>query len=190
MPEPITQLLQRWRGGDEKAGAALFAAVYQDLRRIASRSMRGERSGHTLQPTALVHELYLRMIGGLEVDWRDRAHFLAVAACQTRRMLVEHARKRSSRMLKVSLEEGGQFAEPADRDVIEVDSALEELRKVDERAAGVIELRFFGGLTEREIALALGVSETTVKRDWTFGRAWLLDYLRGSPPGQEEKTPR
>jgi RNA polymerase sigma factor (TIGR02999 family) len=182
MPEPITQLLQRWRGGDQRAGTILFDAMYHDLRRIAASSMRGERSGHTLQPTAMVHELYLRMIGGFEVDWRDRAHFLAVAARQVRRMLVEHARKRSSRMVKVSLAESGETPAPADRDVIEVDLGLDELRKVDERAARVIELRFFGGLTESEVAVALNISETTVKRDWTFGRAWLLDYLRGPGP--------
>jgi RNA polymerase sigma factor (TIGR02999 family) len=179
MQEPITHILRRWRDGDEKAGPVLFEAMYEDLRRIASREMRGERTGHTLQPTALVHELFLRMMGGLEVDWQDRAHFLAVAARQARRFLVEHARKRSSRMVKVSLSEEREIPDAADRDVIEVDQGIDELRKADQRAANVIELRYFGGLTEREIAAALNISETTVKRDWTFGRAWLLDYLRG-----------
>ena len=176
MPEPITQILRRWREGDEAAGAVLFEAMYPDLRRIASNAMRDERTGHTLQPTALVHELYLRMVGGLEIDWQDRAHFFALAARQTRRILIEHARRRSSGMVKVSLSE---TPEAADRDVIEVDLGIDELRKADERAANVIELRYFGGLTEREIAAALNISETTVKRDWAFGRAWLLDYLRG-----------
>jgi RNA polymerase sigma factor (TIGR02999 family) len=178
MPEPITQLLRRWRQGDQAAAPVLFDAMYRDLRRIAARSMRGERTGHTLQPTALVHELFLRMAAGLEVDWQDRAHFLAMAARQARRILVEHARKRSSQMLKVSLTAELDMAEAADRDVIQVDQGLDELRKVHERAAAVIELRYFGGLTEREIAAALDISETTVKRDWTFARAWLLNYLR------------
>jgi RNA polymerase sigma factor (TIGR02999 family) len=187
MPGFITQLLLRWRGGDAEAGAELFEAMYQELHRIAARSMSGERSGHTLQPTALVHELYLRMIAGSEVEWNNRAHFLAIAARQARRLLVEHARKRSSQMIRVVAGEGFDLPALADRDVIQVDEALEELRKVDCRAAGVIELRFFGGLKEDETAAALNISTTTVKRDWAFGRAWLLDYLRGRP--KEGETP-
>jgi DNA-directed RNA polymerase specialized sigma24 family protein len=120
-----------------------------------------ERSGHTLQPTALVHELYLRMIGGSPVDWQNRAHFLAVAAR--------------------NFEAGFEPSRAVDRDVLEVDRGLDELEKVDERAADVIELRFFGGLMEAKTAEVLGTSESTVKPDWTFGRAWLLDYLRGEP---------
>jgi len=188
MPQPITLLLKRWRGGDEAAGAELFDAMYRDLRRIAARSMREERSGHTLQPTALVHELYLRMIGNAAVDWQNRAHFLAVAARNLRRILVEHARKRSSQVMRVPIDDAGAPADPADRDVIEVDRGLDELKRVDDRAAAVIELRFFGGLTEAETAVAMGVSESTVKRDWVFGRAWLLDYLRGAAnqrPGRD-----
>ena len=163
-----------------------------ELHRIAARHMRSERQDHTLQPTALVSELFLRLNSG-KVDWKDRAHFLAVAARQSRFILVDHARKRSSNAVKVALGEGFDLADASDRDVMAVDEGLAELQKVDERSAQVIEMRFFGGLQEEEIGEALGISVSTVKRDWVFGRAWLIDYLKrgsggSSAPGKPEAT--
>jgi RNA polymerase sigma factor (TIGR02999 family) len=187
MARDVTGLLVKWRGGDREAAAKLFEAMYGELHRIAARFMRGERSGHTLQPTALVHELYLRLLSGSPVEWQDRAHFLAVAARQARRLLVEHARRRSSSAVKVPVGEGFDLPALADRDVLAVDEALDELRKVDERVASVIELRFFGGLEEDEVAAVLAISASTVKRDWTYGRAWLIDFLRGDG---DSRSPR
>jgi RNA polymerase sigma-70 factor, ECF subfamily len=175
--DDITQLLIRWRGGDGQAGEDLFRDVYDELHRIAVRHMSRERDDHTLQPTALVSELFLHLNSG-QVDWKDRAHFLAAAARHARFILVDHSRKRSSKVLKVQVDEGIELPSLSDRDVVAVDDGLNELQKEDARAAMVIEMRFFGGMKDDEIAEALQISRSTVKRDWVFGRAWLLDYLR------------
>lgn len=154
--------------------------MYAELHRIAEIQMSRERSGHTLRPTALVNELYLRMIRGVNVDWHDRAHFCAVAAQNIRRILVEHARKLQAARrngIKVPLEEIFELGAEPDQDILRVDEALDALGKVDERAARGIEMRYFGGLTEEEIGAALAISVSTVKRDFTFGRAWMLKYL-------------
>jgi RNA polymerase sigma factor (TIGR02999 family) len=175
-------LLLNWRRGDQAAAEKLLETIYDQLRRMAQRHMRDERRGHTLQPTALVHELYLKLFQGEPVDWQNRAHFFAVAAQQLRRIVVNHARdrqaqKRGGKRLKVSLSEVNGLAQPQDQDLLELDEALSRLEEVDARAARVIELRFFAGLTEVEAAEALDISLATLKRDWAFGRAWLLRHL-------------
>ena len=186
---PITEHLARWRLGDERARDELFAAVYPQLERIAARFLRRERGGHTLEPSSLVNELAVRLLAGEALSYADRAHFLAVAAQTLRRILIDHARgkgavKRGGSPQKVSLSaiDGLVFTEP-NEDAIELERALTRLEQVDPRAARVVELRFFGGMEEQEVAEVLGVSTVTVKRDWKSARAWLIARLReGSEP--------
>ena len=193
MPAPqeehITDLLRLMSKGDSAAEARLLGLLYGELRRLAAGCLRGERSDHTLQPTALVNEAYLRLLGQRGKDWQNRGHFMAVAAQVMRRVLVDHARARNSQKRagqagKVSLEEGVIVANDcwAD-DFIDLDAALQKLATLDPRQAQIIELRFFAGMTEAEIADVLGVSERTVKRDWNTGRAWLYGELRKNPKG-------
>jgi RNA polymerase sigma factor (TIGR02999 family) len=185
MPEDaptITGWLVEWRQGSREAGDRLFAASYQELRHLAAWHLRKERPGHTLQPTALVHELYVRLFAGEPVEWQNRAHFFAVAARQLRRLLIEHARarlaeKRGGGHVRLSLSEVGGLAAHREEDLIELDEALNRLEELDPRSARVVELRFFGGLTEQEAAEAIGISVATLKRDWDFARAWLLSQL-------------
>jgi RNA polymerase sigma factor (TIGR02999 family) len=158
--------------------------VYVELRRLAASYMRRERRDHTLEPTALIHEAYLRLTTGAEIDWQNRGHFLAVFAQQMRRVLVDHARssrsaKRGGMLHKHSLTEADAAAAPfGSVDVIALDEALARLAALDPRAAQVVELRYFGGLTEREAAATLQISTATLKRDWDFARTWLLSRLR------------
>ena len=178
----VSQLLLAWRGGDRGALDRLIPLVHAELRRMAEQCMRGERAGHTLQPTALVNEAYLRLIGS-SVAWQDRAHFFAVAATTMRRVLVDHARargrlKRAAR--PVSLEDSILVAPDRADDLLVVDDALERLAVRDARAAQVVELHYFGGLTYEETAEALAVSAATVDRDLRFARAWLHRELLGS----------
>ena len=176
----ITELLRKWRAGDQGAGELVMEEMYSKLYRIANQQMGLERQEHTLQPTALVNELYLRMVRGSGADWQDRAHFLAVAARQLRRILVDHARRRGALRrfgVRVALEDA-EVAVGQDEDVIDIDLALDELTKLDERVAKVIECRYFGGLTEEETGVALEISEATVRRYQTFGHAWILRKLR------------
>ena len=181
-PPPITGLLRSWRAGDAEAGQQLMVRAYQDLRRLAAAQLRGERPGHTLQATALVHELYLRLFSGDPPAWEDRAHFLATAARQLRHLVIDHARRRNAR------KRGGPNARadvdllsiaevPLDGRVLELDEALSALEQLEPRAASVVELRFFGGLDEKEISAAVGISVATVKRDWTFARSWLQVHM-------------
>lgn len=175
----VTVLLRKWRQGDSGAGNQVMAQMYDQLYRMAGHQMGLERKEHTLQATALVNELYLRMVRGNHVDWQDRAHFLAVAARQLRRILVDHARKKNAARrsgVRVTVDDV-DIPIAADQDVLDVDLALEELSKVDERVMKVIECRYFGGLSEAETAAALGVSAATVRRDQTFGRAWIQRKL-------------
>jgi RNA polymerase sigma factor (TIGR02999 family) len=156
--------------------------VYRELHRMASREMRRERSEHTLQTTALVHEVYLRLCGAEPIQWKDRTHFFAVAAQQLRRVLVDHARrvrseKRGGGKIAATLFESDGAAWQLDERVVAVDEALSRLETLDPRAAKVIELRFFGGLSETEAADALDISLTTLKRDWDFARSWLATQL-------------
>ena len=179
---PLTTLLQDWRAGNRAAGDQLALMLYDELRLLAGRYLRQERPGHTLQATALVHELYLRLFSTKGVTWHNRAHFFAVAAQALRRILIDHARtqqadKRGGKQVKLSLTAAEGWSESRDEDIMAIDAALQELARLEPRAAQVVELRFFGGLTEDEVAAVLAVSTITVKRDWKFARAWLLSRL-------------
>jgi len=178
----LTLWLVEWRNGDRQAGDRLFAAAYQELRRLAAWQLQGERPGHTLQPTALVNELYVKFFSGQTLDWQNRAHFFAVAAQQLRRTLIDHARarladKREGGRMRLSLTEASGLAAPREEDLIELDEALSRLEELDPRAARVVELRYFGGLTEKEAAEVIGIGAATLKRDWRFARAWLTSQL-------------
>ena len=179
----VTVLLQAW-GIDTAAREQVFEALYGDLRRRAARHIRRERAGHTLSPTALVHEGYLRM-SRQAGPWRNREQFLAVASRVMRRILVDWARARQAgkRAAPVQVEAGGLGAGGPDAvDLIDLDDALAALGAEDERAMRLVELRFFGGLTHEEAAAALGVSTATAARDWTYARAWLFRRLRTNAP--------
>lgn len=181
-PGSLTTLLVHVR--EKRPGAAdqLMAIVYKDLRRLAAHQFRGEAQGHTLQPTAVANELYLRLFADQNVALQDRAHFFAVAAQQIRRILVDHARarrtnKRGGGRARVTMVELAAPGLPATEDLIAVHEALGRLEQLDGRAAQVVELRFFGGLEEKEAAEVLGISLATLKRDWVFARAWLSKEL-------------
>ena len=177
----VTALLSRWQRGEEDAVDALFSAVYDELRRIARGSMRGERS-ITLQPTVLVHEAYVRLIGQRSVEWNNRAHFFAVALQMMRRIVVDHVRRRQAEKrgggaVTISLDSSVDAAAAAELDVLGVDEAITDLAAIAPRQARIIELRFFGGLTIEDTARVLDVSPITVKREWRLARAWLLSRL-------------
>lgn len=177
----ITRLLHRWRQGDKVAANQLMELVYSDLHRIAAREMRREYGEHTLQTTAVLHEAYLRLFRSEPIEWQDRAHFFAVAARQLRRVLLDHARranseKREGRMVKLSLMES-DLPVDVDQRLLNLDQALVRLEKLDPRAANIVELRYFGGLTEAEAAEVVGISVATVKRDWDFAKTWLAAQL-------------
>jgi RNA polymerase sigma factor (TIGR02999 family) len=180
----ITRLLNATASGDTSAQAELADAVYQELHRLASFYMRREqRPDHTLQPTALVNEAYLLLIGDKPVNWDNRAHFYSAAAKTMRRILIDHARshraaKRSGRLERVELDDGVIAVEENANELLELNAALDRLAMLDERQARVVELRFFGGLTVEETAKVARVSEKTVKRDWALARAWLENELR------------
>jgi RNA polymerase sigma factor (TIGR02999 family) len=181
-PGSVTGLLLAWREGDDAALEQLVPLVHQELHRIARGCMRGERTGHSLQATALVNEAYLRLIGAQQVDWQNRVHFLAVSARLMRRILVDFARKkkyqkRGGGAQDVTLDEALIVVEPG-RDLLALDEALDALAKMDERKAKVVEMRYFGGLTVEETAIALGVSPDTVMRDWRLAKAWLLELRK------------
>ena len=176
----VTRWLEQWRGGDTEAMERLTAALYGELRRLAHYQMRRERQGHVLQTTALVHEAYLRLVN-LEMPWRDRAHFLRVAARQMRRILVDDARqrlaaKRGGGGHDLPLDTVTVAAEPS-FEILALDDALERLAQHDRRKARVVELRFFGGLKLEEIAGVIGVSRATVERDLTMAKAWLKSAM-------------
>jgi RNA polymerase sigma factor (TIGR02999 family) len=175
-PEDVTTLLRAWRAGDAAARDRLLERVYADLKRIAAAQMRGERPGHTLEPTALVHESFLRLIGQAAVDWRDRAHFFGLAAAMMRRVLVDHARRRLARKRRPDeLPPPLTIAGPERPavELLDLDRALGRLAAESTRAAQVVEMRYFAGLEIEEVADCLGVSPATVKRDWDFARAWI-----------------
>jgi RNA polymerase sigma factor (TIGR02999 family) len=179
----ITRLLQQMARGDRAAEAELMPLVYAELRRLARSVISGERPHHTLQTTALVHEAYLRLIGGGEVDLTSRGHFFAIAASTMRRILIDHARarrsaKRGGSVAKVDIEHVVLGTEESWDQILAVHSALDRLAAIDDRAAKVVELRFFAGLETEEAARVLGVSDRTVKRDWQFAQAWLYSELR------------
>ena len=183
-PGEVTLLLLAWKQGDQSALDRLIPLVYSELHRMAERYLRGERAGHTLQPTAIVNEAYLRLLGRQGADWQNRAHFFAVAAQSMRRILVEHARRRATK------KRGGQgtrylldtvvMTEPRAVDLIAVDDALVKLTDLDSEQGRVVELRFFGGLTEEEAAEVLEISPSTVHRKWLLAKAFLHRELSGS----------
>ena len=181
-PEAVTALLQAWSQGDVGARDQLFPLVYDELRRRAAAYLRRERRDHTLPPTALVHEAYIRLIGQRSA-WQGRAQFFGVASQMMRRILVDHARargaaKRPGSGLRVALQEDAAAVAPLEVDLVLLDRALDELAALDERQGRVVELRFFGGLSQEEIAETLGVSLATVNRDWRLARAWLHQRVR------------
>jgi RNA polymerase sigma factor (TIGR02999 family) len=185
-PAPdVTGLLLAWRAGDAGAGERLLPAIYDELHRQAARAMRREGDAHTLQPTAVVHEAYLRLVDQQRVQWRNRAHFFGVAAQMMRRVLVDHARarladKRGGALQRVTLGHVGASAGPSDGaelDVLALHDALERLAALDPDQARLVEMRYFGGLGIEDTAEAMGVSPATVKREWAVARAWLRREL-------------
>ncbi len=179
---PISQLLQRWSQGDRAALDELTPLVYDELHRIAHRYIAQQSPGHTLQTTALLHEAYLRMAGQEEKQWENRAHFFGVAAQAMRHILVDYARgqlreKRGGGAQRISLDDGLAIGTEQSGEIIALHDALTELAKLDERQSKIVELRFFGGLTEPEIAAILQVSQRTVSSNWRLARAWLLQQL-------------
>jgi RNA polymerase sigma factor (TIGR02999 family) len=182
-PHDVTLLLEAAGRGDATAGAKLLPLVYDELRRLAAIRMAGEAAGHTLQPTALVHEAWLRLAGSGDRRWQDRAHFFRVAALAMRRVLVEHARrksreKRGANPERINLDDVALFSTDADERVLLVDQALERLEQLDPDAARVVTLKFFGNYTMREIAAILGSSERSIERQWTHARARLMRLIR------------
>ena len=177
-PPDVTSLLHRLQGGDPDALDALMPVVYDELRHIARRHLRGQATGHTLQTTALVHEAFLRLARGRESGWNDRVHFYAVAATAMRQVLVDHARRRGSGKRggdreRVVLATGDLGVDSQADLVVEIDDALQKLSDLDPRLTRVVECRFFAGMNESETAAALGVTDRTVRRDWVKARAWL-----------------
>lgn len=181
-PKSVTQLLAEWSGGDREALAALMPLIYDELRRLAHSYMRQESTGHTLQTTALVHEAYLRLIGQ-RMSWTNRAHFYCVAAQMMRRVLVDHAKgqkraKRGAGAAELPLEEAALVSQAPSRDVVALDEALRQLEAVDAQRARIVELRYFGGLSNEETSKVLGISTATIQRQWAGARAWLRHELR------------
>ena len=185
---PVTELLARWRSGDQNALDALMPLVYSELRQLAQHYLRKERSDHTLQSTALVHEAYLRLAGQSPPQWQNRAHFFGIAAHLMRQILVEHARgraaaKRGGGATRMTLDESlgmsMAIAQQNEVDVIVLDKALQDLTELDAQQGRIVELRFFGGLTIEDTSEVLGISPATVKREWVTARAWLFRAMTG-----------
>lgn len=184
----VTRLLDELSTGREQAFDELLPLVYRELRRRAAGHLRRERQNHTLQPTALVHEAFLKLVEQRDVRWQNRAHFFAVASQAMRRILVDHARthqriKRGGGGPQVTLDEAMMAAESRSIDIMALDQALQRLGRVDPRQARVVEMRFFGGLSVEETAEVLDVSPATIKREWTMAKAWLHAELSGTMPG-------
>lgn len=182
--DQITQLLHRWSNGDNDALDSLIPLVYDDLRRLANYYLQQEAHAQTLQSTALVHEVYLRLCRQEDPHWESRAHFFAVAAKMIRRILVDHARrklagKRGGRITPDQLDEAVMLPVPSNLDLVELDEALKELAEFDARKCQVVEMRFFAGLAAKDIATVLHTTEATVRRDWNIARAWLYQRLQG-----------
>ena len=180
----VSRLLQAWRGGDQSALEELLPLVHEELHRLAHRYMAREHRAQTLQTTALVNEVYIRLAGAKQIDWRDRTHFFAICANLIRRILVDAARsrgfqKRGGDRIKLSIDEALYVSPGPDPDLVKLDDALQALTEFDPRKAKVVELRFFGGLDLDETAEALNVSRDTVKRDWRLAKAWLLCEIAG-----------
>lgn len=191
-PGTVTGLLRAWRGGDVEARAQLISVLYTELRRQAATYLRRERIDHTLQPTALVHEAYLRLIGQERAVWQNRGHFLGVAAQMMRRILVDHARahhrgKRFGAALRVPLDDSAVLVASPACDLVTLDEALDELSAIDPRQSRIVELRFFGGLSESEVSAVLAISRSTVSREWQIAKGWLYRRLMDSPPSRARR---
>jgi RNA polymerase sigma-70 factor, ECF subfamily len=179
----INLLLDQYRNGHVEGFEKLMALVYDDLRKLAAWQLQSERPDHTLQPTALVHEVYLKLSAQNPIEWRNKAHFFALAAQVMRHILVDYARtrqreKRGGPQTKISLDDALNLGSPADSELIALDEALKSLAEKDPRKSLIVELRYFGGLSIEETAEALGVSPTTVRREWTMVKAWLRREMR------------
>lgn len=181
----VTRILHRAQSGDAEAADELWELTYEELRQIARRHLQRERPDHTLSPTALVHEAHIRLVDQSRVDWKDRNHFFAIASRMCRRVLVDHARKRvaakrGGEAVRITLDEGAAGGPEAPAtDLLALDEALDRLGHLNERLGRVVEMRYFGGLTEEEIAEALDVTPRTVRRDWVKARGFLFDLLHG-----------
>jgi RNA polymerase sigma factor (TIGR02999 family) len=193
--QPVTELLVKWRGGDQEALHALLPLVYKELRDIAHRQLRRERSGHTLQSTALVHEAYLRLMDQGAPETENRAHFVAVAARLMRQILIDYARSRGAQKrggnLRVDAELEGDpaaMSQKQEADIIALDDALNTLAQRDEQQVRIVEMRYFGGLTIKETAEVLKISPATVKRDWNMAKAWLSREMRRGVRGEAGTT--
>ena len=182
----VTRILNDWKGGDREAAERLMPFVYDELRRLARSFLARERAAHTLQPTALVHEAYLRLVDQTRVNWQNRAHFYGVAASMMRRVLIDHARahateKRGGSAIRLSIDDVQIPLEQRAAGLLALDEALEKLARMDERKCKVVEMRFFAGLSDEEIAEVLGVTTRTVLRDWKTARLWLYRELSENP---------
>ena len=177
----VTGILQEWRTGDKSAAERLFPLVYDELKRQARRYLSRERGDHTLQPTALVHEAYLKMVDQTILSAENRTHFFGIASRVMRQILVDHARQHNAEKRgaaqRFSIEDLDVLPEQSAADILQLDEALQKLEAIDERKASVVDMRFFGGLKEIEIAEVLGITEKTVRRDWQFAKLWLLREL-------------
>jgi RNA polymerase sigma factor (TIGR02999 family) len=186
VPSRVTELLQGWRAGDSRALDALLPLVYDELRRLAHHHLRNERSDHTLQSTALVHEAYLRLVGQDFPAWKSRAHFFAIAAQLMRQILVDYARrrrasKRGSGVCMLTLDDAVALPQGKKIDIVAIDDALSALAEIDPRQSRVVELRFFAGLSLEETSEVMGIATATVQRDWTAARAWLYREISQRP---------
>lgn len=185
MPDSVTELLLEFSKGNQAVVNDIFPLIYSELKRIANNYLRQERISHTLQPTALVHEAYLKLIDHTRMNWQNRAHFLGMAATLMRQILIDHARKhragkRGGEQENLSLEESIVIvSDEKSVDLIALDEALKDLAKFDEQKARIVELRYFGGLSVEETAEVLGVSEITIKRHWRMAKAWLAEAIQG-----------
>lgn len=180
----ITQLLHQAQQGDKQVLDEIFPLVYEELHRLAASHLRQERNNHTLQPTALVHEAYLRLVGQHNVDWHNRAHFFSIAAEMMRRILVNYALnrnavKRGNGEVRLALDEAVNFAQQQEVDLVLLDESLTRLAAFDPQKAKIVELRFFGGLSVEEVAAVTGLSDSTVKRQWRAAKAWLYTQISG-----------
>jgi RNA polymerase sigma-70 factor (ECF subfamily) len=186
--DDVSALLRAWSDGDQGALEKLTPIVYGELRRLASRYMKGERSGHSLQTTALVNEAYMRLVDYRRMQWQNRAHFFAVSAQLMRRILVDHARrhnlKRGGDVLHVSLDEAAAVGGDPETDLVALDRAMNSLARIDPRKVQVVEMRFFGGLNVEETAEVLKISPITVKRDWRAAKLWLYREMTGEAPDE------
>ena len=190
-PESVSDLLRAWGAGSEEARDRLIPVVYRELKRRAGAYMGHERKDHTLQPTALVNEVYLRLLGQQKVDWKNRAHFFGISSQLMRRVLVDHARehlaaKRGGQLVRVELEDDVEGANRIEVELLMLHQALEDLARLDPRQAQIVEMKYFGGMTEQEVAEALSLSRATVTREWQTAKAWLFGRLtRGGPRSHE-----